>query len=128
VATLDDVRAIAGDLPGSEERQTTGGLAWFVRNKIYAWEVAPWPSTPTDVRAIIEREPVCAVKVGTEEDKLAYREGWPDVFLPPTNSWSEPKVAFRLGAVDSEMLVELVTEGWYSQAPRYLRAEFDART
>lgn len=123
--SLEDVRAIAATLPGSEERATTGGAAWFVRNKLYAWEAHPWPSVPADIRAVIEREPVFVVKVSSEEDKLAYREGWPDVFLRQTTGWSEPKVAFRLEAVAPDLLVELITDGWYSQAPRYLRREFD---
>lgn len=123
--SLEDVRAVTTALPASEERATTGGAAWFVRNKLYAWEAHPWPSIPAEVRAVIEREPVFVVKVASEEDKLAYREGWPDVFLPQTTGWSEPKVAFRLDAVDPGMLVELIIEGWYSQAPRYLRREFD---
>ena len=124
--SLEDVRAIAATLPGSEERATTGGAAWFVRNKVYAWEAHPWPSVPADIRAVIEREPVFVVKVSSEEDKLAYREGWPDVFLRQTTGWSEPKIAFRLGVVAPDLLVELVTDGWYSQAPRYLRREFDS--
>ena len=123
--SLEDVRAIAATLPGSEERATTGGAAWFVRNKLYAWEAHPWPSVPADILAIIEREPVFVVKVSSEEDKLAYREGWPDVFLRQTTGWSEPKIAFRLEAVAPDLLVELVTDGWYSQAPRYLRREFE---
>lgn len=123
--SLEDVRAIAATLPGSEERATTGGAAWFVRNRPYAWEAHPWPSVPADVRAVIEREPVLVVKVPTEDDKRAYRQGWPTVFLPQTTTWSEPKVALRLAKVDPEMLVELVTEGWYSQAPRYLKRQFD---
>ena len=123
--SLEDVRAIAATLPGSEERATTGGAAWFVRNKVYAWEAHPWPSVPADIRAVIEREPVFVVKVSTEEDKLAYREGWPEVFLRQTTGWSGPKIAFRLAAVAPDLLVELITDGWYSQAPRYLRREFD---
>jgi hypothetical protein len=125
VPSLEDVRAIAATLPGSEERATTGGAAWFVRNKLYAWEAHPWPSVPADIRAIIEREPVFVVKVPSEDDKLAYREGWPEVFLRQTTGWSEPKIAFRLGAVEADMLAELITEGWYSQAPQYLKRVFD---
>jgi hypothetical protein len=126
VPSLEDVRAITATLPASEERAMTGGAAWFVRKKLYAWEAYPWPSVAADVRAVIEREPVFMVKVASEDDKLAYLEGWPAVFLSQTTGWSEPKVAFRLAAVAPDMLVELVTEGWYSQAPRYLRREFDA--
>ncbi len=54
--TLEDVARIAAELPGSEERVTTGGLAWFVRRKPYAWEAHPWPSVPEDMRAIIAAE------------------------------------------------------------------------
>jgi len=126
VPTLEDVRAIAAALPGSEERATTGGAAWFVRNRVYAWEAYPWPSVAADVRRVIEQEPVFVVKVPTEEDKLAYRQGWPDVFLRQITGWSEPKIAFRLAIVEPELLVELVSDGWYSQAPRYLKRAFDA--
>jgi hypothetical protein len=34
-------------------------------------------------------------------------------------------VLFRLGLVDPQLLVEVVTEAWRSQAPRYLRKELD---
>ena len=123
--SLEDVRVIAATLPGSEERATTGAAAWFVRNKVYAWQAHPWPSIPAEVRAIIAEESVVMVKVASEEDKLAYREGWPEVFLPHTAAWSEPKVAFRLDVIDPDLLEELIAEAWYSQAPRYLRREFD---
>ena len=123
--SLDDVRAIAATLPASEERATTGGAAWFVRNKIYAWEAYPWPSVADDIRAIIQREPVFVVKVPTEEHKRAYLQGWPSVFLHQTTGWSEPKIAFRLEVVEPDLLLELVTEAWYSQAPRYLGRAFD---
>jgi hypothetical protein len=125
VPSLEDVRAIAATLPASEERTTTGGAAWFVRKKVYAWEAYPWPSVAAEVRAIIEREPVFVVKVPTEEYKRAYLDGWPGVFLGQPDGWSEPKIAFRLALVEPDLLVELVTDGWYSQAPRYLQRTFD---
>jgi hypothetical protein len=125
VATLDDVRRTADTLPGSEERSTTGGAAWFVRGKLYAWEVHPWPSIPEDMRAIVARELVVGVKIGEPEDALALTEMLPDVFLRTTTAWNEPKVAFRMAGIDDEHLVELITEAWRTQAPRYLRREFD---
>jgi hypothetical protein len=127
VASLDDIRAIAATLPGSEEQQTTGGAAWLVRRKLYAWECHPWPSIPDDMRAIIASELVVGVKVADALDALALREMAPAVFLRRTTGWGEPKVAFRMAAIDLDHLAELVTEGWRVQAPKYLRAEFDAR-
>lgn len=122
---LDDIRLVAQTLPGSEERAMTGGAAWFVRGRLYAWECHPWPSIPADMREIIAHEPVAAVKVAEEIEALAFVQQWPDVFLRTTTRWSEPKVAFRLERVDPELLAELVTEAWRSQAPKYLRREFD---
>lgn len=124
--TLDDVSRIAAGLPGSEERETTGGRAWFVRNKLYAWESHPWPSTPEPVRSIIANELVVGVKVADEIEEIAYVESWPEVFLGPTTAWGRPKVSFRMALVDPQMLVELVTEAWRAQAPKYLVREFDA--
>jgi hypothetical protein len=125
VPTLDDVRRIAAGLPGSEERETTGGAAWFVRGKLYAWECHPWPSIPDDMRAIIGAEPVVGVKVAERLDALALVEMDPDVFLRATTSWGEPKVAFRMAAIAGDHLAELVTEAWRVQAPKYLRRAID---
>ncbi|GAA1060779.1 MmcQ/YjbR family DNA-binding protein [Agromyces bracchium] len=126
MATLDDLRHVAAALPGSEERAMTGGAAWFVRRKPYAWECHPWPSIPADMREIIAAELVVGVKVADRVDALALVQMAPDVFLRTTTSWGEPKVAFRMARIDRDHLDELVTEAWRVQAPKYLRAEFDA--
>ena len=125
VATLDDLRRTAVGLPGSEERATMGGAAWFVRGKLYAWECHPWPSIPADMRAIIAAELVVGVKVAERLDALALVEMEPDVFLRTTTTWGEPKVAFRMAGIDDDHLAELVTEAWRVQAPKYLRRELD---
>jgi len=125
VATLDDLRRVAAGLPGSEERATTGGAAWFVRHKLYAWECHPWPSVPPEMRAIMAGELVVGVKVGDRLDALALREMEPHIFLGPTTPWSEPKVAFRMAGIAQDHLAELITEAWRVQAPNYLRREFD---
>lgn len=126
MATLDDLRRTADGLPGSEERATTGGAAWFVRGRLYAWECHPWPSIPEDMREIIASELVVGVKVADPIDALALVEMSPHVFLRTTTAWGEPKVAFRMADVDDDHLAELVTEAWRVQAPDYLRREFDA--
>lgn len=125
VPTLDDLRRTAVTLPGSDERATTGGAAWFVRGKLYAWECHPWPSIPPDVREVIAGELVVGVKVADRLDALALIEMAPAVFLRTTTAWGEPKVAFRMAAIEDDHLEELVTEAWRVQAPNYLRREFD---
>ncbi|HWI30445.1 MAG TPA: hypothetical protein VNT50_03075 [Microbacterium sp.] len=123
MAILDDLRLTAAALPGSEERATTGGAAWFVRGKLYAWECHPWPSIPPEIRAIIATELVVGVKVADRMDALALVDMAPDVFLRTTTPWGEPKVAFRMAGIDEDHLAELVTEAWRTQAPKYLRRE-----
>ncbi|MEJ3405888.1 hypothetical protein WDJ51_14210 [Rathayibacter sp. YIM 133350] len=125
MATLDDLRRITVTLPGSEERATTGGAAWFVRGKLYAWECHPWPSIPADVREIVAAEVVVGVKVADQLDALALVEMAPRVFLRTTTPWGEPKIAFRMAGIDDDHLAELVTEAWRVQAPKYLRRQFD---
>jgi hypothetical protein len=127
VATLDDLRRTTAELPGAEERAMTGGAAWFVRGKLFAWECHPWPSIPDDMRAIIAAELVVGVKVADRVDALALVQMAPEVFLRTTTPWSEPKVAFRMAGIDDDHLVELVTEAWRVQAPKYLRRELDDR-
>ncbi|MCD2441148.1 hypothetical protein LQ757_02550 [Agromyces sp. SYSU K20354] len=77
------------------------------------------------MREVIADELVVGVKVAERIDALALIEMAPEVFLRTTTSWSEPKVAFRMAAIDDGHLVELVTEAWRIQAPKYLRREFD---
>ncbi|WP_342001327.1 hypothetical protein MRBLWH7_001789 [Microbacterium sp. LWH7-1.2] len=125
MATLDDLRRTAAGLPGTKERATTGGAAWFVRSKLYAWECHPWPSIPDDMRAIIASELVVGVKVADPIDALALVEMEPGVFLRTTTPWGEPKVAFRMAGIDREHLAELVTEAWRVEAPKYLRRALD---
>lgn len=125
MATLEDLRRTAAALPGSEERATTGGAAWFVRNKLFAWEVHPWPSIPPEIRAVVAAELVVGVKVAERLDALALVDMAPNVFLRTTTSWGEPKVAFRMAVIDGEHLAELVTEAWRIQAPKYLRRQLD---
>ncbi len=125
MATLNDVRQIAAELPGAEERTTTGGTTWFVRNKPFAWECHPWPSIPEDVRDIIGSELVLGVKIADAIEARALRHMNAHVFLPQTTRWSEPKIAFRMEGIDADHLRELVIEAWRVQAPRYLRREYD---
>lgn len=122
---LDDVSRIATGLPGSEQKTSGGGFAWFVRRKPFVWESVPWPSEAEHVRMIVSSEPCIGVSVPDEDDKVALVQGWPDAFVMSETKWGGPKIIVRLGAVDPEHLVELVTESWRLHAPKYLRDEFD---
>jgi hypothetical protein len=124
-ATLEDISRIAASLPGSEEKPSGGGLAWFVRRRPFAWESMPWPSEPDHVRAIVSNEVCVGVRLGNEDDKRALVHGWPDVFVARDHPRGALTIIIRLGVVDRDHLAELVTESWRTQAPKYLIREFD---
>jgi hypothetical protein len=124
---LDDVSRIAARLPGSEEKPSGGGLAWFVRRKPYAWESMPWPSESERVRAIVASETCIGVTVASEDDKRALLQGWPEAILTSDTNRAAGKIIIRLAAIEADHLAELVTESWRTQAPRYLSRGVDGR-
>ncbi|CAN5358347.1 hypothetical protein BH11ACT3_BH11ACT3_19320 [soil metagenome] len=123
--TLDDVSRIAASLPGTIEKPSGGGLAWFVRRNPYAWEQMPWPSQAAHIRALVSSETCLGVRLPSEDEKRALLQGWPDVFTADVTPWLGTKVIVRLAAVELDHLGELVIESWRTQAPKYLRSEFD---
>jgi len=123
MATLHDVSRVAAAFPGSVEKPSGGGLAWFVRRKPCAWESIPWPSEPVHVRAVVSAEPCIGVRLSGEDDKRALLQGWPTVFVGREVDRGDPTIIIRLRAVDLDHLVELVTESWRTQAPKYLLKE-----
>jgi len=127
MATMDEVSRIAADLPGSVEKPSGGGLAWFVRNKPFAWELVPWPSLAPHVRELVATEICIGVRLADEDDKRALLDGWPTTFVANETPWMNPKIIVRLAAIDRVHLAELVIESWRTQAPKYLINEFEAR-
>jgi hypothetical protein len=125
VATLDDVSRIAANLPGSDEKPSGGGLAWFVRRKPFAWESMPWPSEAENVRAIVANELCIGVHLPSEEELRALVHGWPDVFIARHDRPGRLTIIVRLGTVELDHLAELVNESWRTQAPKYLIRELE---
>ncbi len=123
--TSDDVSRIAKHLPGNVEKPSGGGLAWFVRNKPYAWESVPWPSEAEHIRELVSKEPCIGVKVPDEDTKRALVQGWPDSFAVSETSWGGPKVIVRMERIDGQHLRELIVDAWRTEAPKYLRKQYD---
>lgn len=126
--TVDDVSRIAAGLPGSDERPSGGGLAWFVRRKPFAWESMPWPSEAEHVRTIVSTESCIGVTLPGDDERRALVQGWPRAFVASETKWGGPKIIVRLAAVDPDHLAELVIDSWRLQAPKYLQREYDAIT
>jgi hypothetical protein len=107
MATEDDVRHIALELPGAFERASYGGRpSWRTAPRMFAW---------------IRDEPeALVVWVGSLEDKEALLASEPEKFFTTSHYDGHPVVLVRLAAVDLTELGELITDSWRLRAPRSL--------
>ncbi|WP_433650693.1 MmcQ/YjbR family DNA-binding protein [Micromonospora zamorensis] len=119
----EDVRRIALALPETTERPSYDGLpAWRVRDKPFVWER---PLRRADLDALGDAAPdgpllgVRVVDLGVKEALLADD---PSVYLTTPHFDGYPAVLVRLDRINLSELTEVVTEAWYSRAPKRLAA------
>jgi hypothetical protein len=121
VATWDDVRSIAGGLPGASE---TSERTWRVRDKVFVLER---PLRAADRAHLGDRapaEPPLGVHLPDLQVKDALLGAEPDVFFTTPHFDGYPMVLARLDALDVEELRELVVDAWLSRAPRTLARQW----
>lgn len=124
MATWDDVRRIAADLPGLEE--TPGKLEWRVRGKPVVWIR---PLRASDLAALGDSAPtgtIMGVRAIDVAEQQALVQNGPDaVFMTPHFAgW--PAVLVELDRIDIGDLAELITDGWAVQAPKRVVKEWTA--
>ena len=109
----DDVRRIAGSLPGAYEQASFGGRpSWRTAPRMFAW--------------IREDPEALVVWVSSEEEKAAMIASEPDRFFTTAHYDGTPILLVRLEAVDVIEAGELVTESWRLRAARTLVKSWDA--
>jgi hypothetical protein len=118
LATLDDVRSIAIELPGVEERSERGLSEWRVHDKLVAWQR---PLRKADIAALGDDAPkgtILGVRVpDVGAQQALVRSDAPGVFITPHfENW--PGVLVELEACPAEELRELIVEAWLVQAPK----------
>jgi hypothetical protein len=121
MATRDDVRRIAGALPGAVSDPATG--AYRVGGKLFAW---PWLERIDPKRARVPNHDVLVVRVGTEEDKRVLVEGGTRIFFTEPHYDGYAAVLIRLAEIDVELLREMLTRAWRIRAPRRLQEQHGA--
>jgi hypothetical protein len=124
MATWDDVRRIALDLPGTEEKQTQMGLQWRVKNGMLAWER---PLRRADFQSLGESAPegeILAVWVADLGVKEALLSDDPAVFFTTPHFDGYATVLIRLDEIPAAELEELVIEAWLDRAPKRVVAEY----
>lgn len=126
VASWDDVRRIALELPDTTESLSHGNAFWRVRDKGFVWER---PLRKTDLRALGDDAPdgpILGVRVENLGVKAALIASEPEVFftIPHFDGYSAVLVLLEKIAVDE--LEELVIEAWLTRAPKRLAEEYIA--
>ncbi|MEU1399736.1 MmcQ/YjbR family DNA-binding protein [Micromonospora zamorensis] len=119
----EDVRRIALTLPETTERPSYDGLpAWRVRDKPFVWER---PLRRADLDALGDAAPdgpLLGVRVADLGVKEALLADDPAVYLTTPHFDGYPAVLVRLDRISMSELTEVVTEAWYSRAPKRLAA------
>ena len=127
MASWEDVRRIANELPESVEQSARGGLlSWSVRDKTFAWERPLRRADLAFLGDAAPRGPVLGVRVpdlGVKEALLADSSG--AVFTTPHFD-GYPALLVRLDDVALDELAELVVDGWLARAPARLVKAFSA--
>lgn len=124
MATFDDVRRLALELPETQERESRGRAQWRVRDKLFVWER---PLRPSDVRALGEAAPTGAI-LGARVEHLVAKEALladdPAVYFTTPHFDGYPAVLVRLGEIAEPDLHELIVEAWLTRAPKRVAQEF----
>ncbi len=127
VATLDDVAAIALDLPGVTEGDRHGGRVWDVGGKTFAWERG---FSKADLRRFGETPPPTSPIVAVRVDDLGEKEavlgaGIQGFFtIPHFDGYAAVLIELRLAG--KRALREALVDGWLACAPAPLAKSYVA--
>jgi hypothetical protein len=124
VASWEDVRRIALDLPEAVEDSTGRTTAWRVGGKAFAWERVLRRGEREALGDAAPDGPALGVRVpdaGVVDGLVAARPG---VFFTVAGYGVHPMVLLHVERAAFEDLDEAVTESWLCRAPKRLRTAF----
>ncbi|HZT12445.1 MAG TPA: MmcQ/YjbR family DNA-binding protein [Candidatus Baltobacteraceae bacterium] len=127
MATWEDVRRIALQLPQTSEEESYGSPSWRVHGKGFVWDR---PLRRSDVEALGSKAPkgaILGVRTADLEMKEALLKSDPDVFFTIPHFDGYAAVLVRLGKIGRKQLERVIVEAWLARAPKRAAAEFLAR-
>jgi hypothetical protein len=120
VASWDDVRRIALELPETSEEVSRDLRQWRVKDKGFVWER---PLRRADLEALGEAAPDGPI-LGARVEHLVAKEALladdPSVFFTTPHFDGYPAVLVRLDQIGLEDLREVIVEAWLARAPKRL--------
>ena len=129
MATLDDVRAIALDLPDVVERVDghRGGATWRTPAGAFVWQRGPSRRDLEQLEALGRSWPAGDI-VGVRTDGLQVKEGlletYPDAFFTIPHFDGFPAVLVRLDAIAADHLREVITDAWLLKVTKRVGREW----
>ena len=126
MATWDDVRRIALNLPEASERTSRDKAQWCVKDKLFVWER---PLRKSDLAALGESAPdgpILGARVEHELEKQVLIQNDPDVFFTTPHFDGYPAILVQLGKISVDELEEVIIEAWLCRAPKRLVQAFEA--
>jgi hypothetical protein len=125
VATLDDVAAIALELPDVTEGERYRGRTWLVAGKVFAWER---PFSKADVKRFGAETPpdgdIVAVQVDDLSEKEAVLAEQRKGFFTIPHFDGYAAVLIQLKTVGKRHLREAMVDAWLACAPPTLADNF----
>lgn len=124
MATWDDVRRIALELPETSEGESRGLASWGVRGKGLVWER---PLRPADLRALGDAAPegpILGARVAHLGAKAALLAADPSVYFTTPHFDGYPAVLVRLDRISLDELETVMVEAWLARAPAPLVRAF----
>jgi hypothetical protein len=120
VATWDDVRRIALELPDTSEGISRDLRQWRVRDKGFVWER---PLRRADLEALGDDAPDGPI-LGARVEHLVAKEALladdPSVYFTTPHFDGFPAILVRLDRIGLEDLREVIVEAWLARAPKRL--------
>jgi hypothetical protein len=124
VATWDDVRRIALELPETTEGTSFGNVAWKVKEKVFAWER---PLRKSDLAALGKAAPggaILGVRTDGLEMKQVLLDSAPEIFFTTPHFDGYSAILVRLSKIGKRRLRDVLIDAWIVRAPNRIAAAF----
>lgn len=124
MATWDDVRSIALELPGAVEDRGGATIAWRVGGKAFAWERVLRKGERELLGTRAPEGPALGLRTADSEAVDALVAAQPEVFFTVAGYGIHPMVLLDVERATYEDLDESITDAWTARASKRAVREF----